>query len=328
MSGRSYDGVSVLVTGAQGFIGSWLAERLLDEGARVIVPRREGSGESRFFQAGLDRRCELAEIDLADLPSLIRVLNEGEVEVAFHLAAQTIVAKADQGPLATFEANTRGSYNLLEACRLLSQEGPAPKVVVASSYHVYGKQNGAALSEGSPLRPERPYEVSKACADVIARSFSATYGMPVGVARLANVYGGGDLNFSRLVPEAARALVDGDRPTIRSDGSPERDFLYVEDAVEAYLAIAAGLERPDLRGRAWNAGAGGSVSVEQVVRRLTAASGRDLEPEVEGGGSRHNGIDRQCLDSSMIEHELGWSPKWDLDAGLRETYAWYESHLA
>ena len=151
--------------------------------------------------------------------------------------------------------------------------------------------------------------------------------MPVAVTRLANVYGGGDFNFSRVVPDTARALLKGDRPVVRSDGTPERDFIYVEDAVEAYLAVADSLERAELRGRAWNAGAGEPVQVIEIVRRLIAASGRELEPDIQGEGTPHGEIDRQYLDSTAIREELGWSPTWDLERGLRETYAWYERAL-
>jgi len=201
---------------------------------------------------------------------------------------------------------------LLEACRIL---GTGVRVVVASSSYAY-------------LRSNQPYDVSKACADMIARSYALTYDLPVAVTRLANVYGGGDLNFSRLIPATARALVEGERPEIRSDGTPERDYVYVEDAVEAYLLVGASLERPDLRGRAWNAGGGAPTAVADIVRRLITASGRRLEPEIQGLGGPRDEIDRQWLDSSAIRAELGWSPRRTLDEGLASTYGWYERELA
>lgn len=317
---------TALVTGAQGFIGTWLAERLLAEGARVVVPRRPVSEGSRFVRDRLDSRCDLVDADLIDLSSLIRAVNEYEVETVFHLAAQTIVGEATQSPLATYEANVRGTYNLLEACRQNSGGGREVRVVVASSYHAYGPHNGLPYREHFALRPSRPYEVSKACADMLARCYAQTWDMPVAVTRLANVYGGGDLNFSRLVPDAARALLRDERPVIRSDGTPERDYLYVEDAIDAYLAIAGSLERPELRGRAWNAGSGASVAVVDLVRGLISASGRTLEPDVQGE-TRLGDVDRQYLDSTAARDELGWQPRWDLDSGLRETFAWYERSL-
>ncbi|HEX2231871.1 MAG TPA: NAD-dependent epimerase/dehydratase family protein [Thermoleophilaceae bacterium] len=321
-------GRSVLVTGAQGFIGTWLTRRLLEEQARVVVLKRPSTAGGHFAREGLDQRCEQVQIDLLDHGSILRALNEQEVEVVFHLAAQTIVGAANSFPLNTFEANVRGTYNLLEACRLLRRGGAATRVLVASSYHVYGSHDGRPYVETMELRPGYPYDVSKACADMIARSYAVTYELPVAVTRLANVYGGGDLNFSRLVPSTARALVAGERPVIRSDGSPERDYIYVEDAVEAYLAAARSLDSPELGGRAWNAGAGTATSVLEVVRRLIAASGRDLEPEVQGLAGPRDEIDRQWLDSTAIRDELGWGPRVSLDEGLASAYAWYERELA
>jgi CDP-glucose 4,6-dehydratase len=320
-----YAGASVLVTGGQGFVGSWLAERLLDERARVVVPRRDAEPESRFVSEGIEPRCTVALCDLADHEAIVRVLNEHEVSAVFHLAAQTIVGTARRSPLSTFEANVRGTYNLLEACREL---GTVERVVVASSDKAYGPHDDLPYREDSPLRPLNPYDVSKAAADMIARSYAGSYGLPVAVTRLANVYGPGDLNWSRIVPDTARALAHGERPVIRSDGTPERDYLYVEDAVEAYLAVARSLDRTDLRGEAWNAGLGEPVSVLDLVRRLVAVSGRDLEPVVEGRGTPHGEIDRQFCDSGHIRRTLGWRPRWTLDEGLAKTFAWYERALA
>ena len=314
-----------LLTGAHGFIGSWIAERLLDEGARVVVLRRHGHGESRFAAQGLAERCDIVNASILDIWSLVRAVNEYEIDVAFHLGARTTVDAATADPLATWEANVRGTYNLLEACRLGGGDRDV-KVVVASSYHAYGAHNGGPYREDFGLRATRPYEASKACADLLARCYARTWDMPVAVTRLANVYGGGDLDFSRLLPGAARALVQGQRPVIRSDGTPERDFLYIEDAVEAYLAVARSLDQPELRGRAWNAGSGTSVPIAEVVRGLAAASRNELEPEIQGV-PRSGDIDRQYLDSTAAQNELGWRPQWDLDSGLRETYAWYERHL-
>lgn len=332
MSG-AYAGTPVLVTGAQGFIGSWLAERLLEEGARVVVPRRDVPASSFFRSRGLEQRCDLVHADLLDRDVLERIVNEHEVRVVFHLAAQTIVGTANRAPLSTWETNVRGTYTLLEACRGGApasgggRETPVERVVVASSDKAYGASDTLPYREDLPLRPSYPYDVSKACADMIARSYAETYGMAVAVTRLANVYGPGDLNFSRIVPDAARALAEGRRPVIRSDGSPERDYLYVADAVEAYLAVAESLRRPELRGRAWNAGVGEPVAVLELVRRLIAAAGRDVEPDVRGAGVPAGEIDRQWLDSSALRGELGWAPARSLEQGLAETWAWYEREL-
>lgn len=324
-----FAGRSVLVTGAHGFIGGWLAERLIDAGAQVVALRRDIDPDARFHAEGIAERCVVAQADLLDYESLMRVLNEHDVTDVFHLAAQTIVGTANRSPLSTFETNVRGTYLLLEACRALGVVGDGVEsVVVASSDKAYGDHDELPYREDFALQPRYPYDVSKACTDMIARSYAATYDLPVAVTRLANVYGGGDLNWSRVVPDTARSLVSGDRPVIRSDGTPERDYLYVEDAVDAYLAIAASLERPELRGRAWNAGWGSPHSVLEVVQRLIEASGRELEPDIQGEGVPAGEIDRQYLDSTAIHEELGWRPTVELDDGLRRAWEWYERRLA
>ena len=313
------------MTGAQGFVGAWLAERLLELGARVVVPRRDEPAETRFRSEGIEARCEVVQSDLTDLHAFLRVLAEYEVRWVFHLAAQTIVGTAGRAPLGTFEVNVRGTYTLLEACRLA---GGVERVVVASSDKAYGAAERLPYREDTPLRPVWPYDVSKACADLIARSYAATFGLPVAVTRLANVYGGGDLNWSRIVPDTCRALVRGERPVVRSDGTPERDYLHVDDAVDVYLAVAASLDRPELHGRAWNAGRGEPLSVVELVRRLIGVSGRALEPDVRGAGTPPGEIDRQYLDSTAIREELGWTPRVELDEGLRRTWDWYSQRLS
>jgi CDP-glucose 4,6-dehydratase len=325
----SWRGTTAFVTGAQGFIGSWLVSRLLDEGARVVVLRRDVPVESRFGIEGLEPRCDVVLGDLVDYESLVRALNEYEVKSVFHLGAQTIVGTANRSPLSTYETNIRGTYLLLEACRAVGVVGDGiERVVVASSDKAYGDHDELPYSEDFALQPRYPYDVSKAATDMISRSYAITYGMPVAVTRLANVYGGGDFNFSRIVPDTARALLRGDRPVIRSDGTPERDYIYAPDAVDAYLAIARSLDDPAMHGRAWNAGAGRPYSVNEIVSRLIAVSGREAEPDIQGEGTPHGEIDRQFLDSTRIREELGWEPRWELDDGLRETWAWYERHLA
>ena len=324
----SWRGTSIFVTGAQGFIGSWLVSRLLEESARVVVLRRDVPAESRFGIEGLEERCDVVLGDLVDYDSLVRALNEYEVKAVFHLGAQTIVGTANRSPLSTYETNIRGTYLLLEACRAVGVVGDGiERVVVASSDKAYGSHDELPYGEDFALQPRYPYDVSKAATDMIARSYAVTYGLPVAVTRLANVYGGGDFNFSRIVPDTARALARGDRPVIRSDGTPERDYIYAADAVDAYMAIAESLDDPEMHGRAWNAGAGKPYSVREIVGRLIAVSGRDVEPDVQGDGTPHGEIDRQFLDSSRIREELGWEPRWVLDEGLRETWAWYERHL-
>ena len=290
----------------------------------MVALRRDVEPDSRFRTEGIEDRCIVAMADLTDHDALVRVLNEHEVGEVFHLAAQTIVSTANRSPLATWEANVRGTWSLLEACRSL---GTVRKIVVASSDKAYGDHVELPYREDFALQPRYPYDTSKACADLIARSYAHTYSLPIAVTRLANIYGPGDVNWSRLVPDTARALAAGERPVIRSDGTPERDYLYVEDAVDAYLAIAASLDRPAFHGRAWNAGWGKPVKVVDLVRTLIEVSGVAGEPDLHGTGTPHGEIDRQYLDSSAIRAELGWEPRWELAEGLRAAWEWYRRHL-
>jgi CDP-glucose 4,6-dehydratase len=289
-----------------------------------VALRRDFDPASRFRREGIEERCTIALADLTDHDALVRVLNEQEVEEVFHLAAQAVVGLANRSPLGSWEANVRGTYTLLEACRTL---GTVRRIVVASSDKAYGAHDQLPYREDFALQPRNPYDVSKACADLIARSYAHSYGLPLAVTRLANVYGPGDLNWSRIVPDTARALARGERPVVRSDGTAERDYIYVEDAVDAYLAVAASLDRPELSGRAWNAGWGSPVSVLDVVRTLIAVSGRSVEPDIRGEGTPPGEIARQYLDSTAIREELGWEPKWELERGLRAAWQWYERRL-
>jgi CDP-glucose 4,6-dehydratase len=321
-----WTGTPVLFTGAQGFIGSWVAERLLDEGARVLVLERPPAQLSRYRMRGLHERCREVPADLLEPASLRTVIDEHDVQAVFHLAAAAIVGSATASPLGAYEVNVRGTWNLLEACRTARQR--PERIVVASTDKAYGAHEQLPYREDHALQPRYPYDASKACADIIARSYAHTFALPVAVTRLANVFGGGDLNFSRLVPGTIRSLLRGERPAIRSNGLMQRDFLYAEDAVEAYLAIAASLDDPRLHGRAWNAGIGRPAAVHEVVERLVRIAGVDVQPDVQGEGTPHGELARQWLDCSSIAEQLGWAPAWDLQRGLQETYTWYASELA
>ena len=296
-------------------------ERLLERGEEVVVPSRSDLAGSRFDSEGLRERCTLVE---ADLTSLGPILADHRPETVFHLAAQTQVGEANRSPLDTWETNIRGTYMLLDAIR---EHDVATKVVAASSDKAYGRHESLPYREDFALQASYPYDVSKAAADLIARSYASTFGMAVAVTRLANVYGPGDVNWARVVPDTARALIRGERPVIRSDGTPERDYIYVEDAADAYLAVAASLEDPRHHGRAWNAGSGEPHSVLEVVTRLIEISGVSVEPDIQGTGVPHGEIDRQFLDSTAIREELGWAPKWDLDRGLKAAWDWYRDVL-
>jgi CDP-glucose 4,6-dehydratase len=287
----------------------------------VVALSRSDLVGSRFDTEGLRERCTLVEGDLTELGAILAEHRPGAV---YHLAAQTQVGDASRDPLTTWETNIRGTYLLMEAVR---ERVPEARVVVASSDKAYGSHDELPYREEFALQPSYPYDVSKAATDMIARSYAATYDMPVAVTRLANVYGPGDVNWARVIPDTARALVRGERPVIRSDGSPERDYLYVDDAADAYLAVAGSLDDPANRGRAWNAGSGEPLSVIEIVRRLIEISGRSVEPDIQGTGVPHGEIDRQYLDPTAIREELGWTPKWDLDSGLRSAWEWYERTL-
>jgi CDP-glucose 4,6-dehydratase len=313
---------SALVTGAYGLLGSWLCRALLDGGARVAVLQRDVAAVSALALEGTEARCTVLRGDVRDLELLERALGEEEVDTVFHLAAQTLVGTAQRSPLSTWETNVRGTWTVLEACR---RHGVA-RVLVASSDKAYGAHDELPYAEEHPLQPRFPYDVSKACADLIARSYWHTYGLPVAVTRCANLYGGGDLNASRLVPEAVVAALAGRAPVIRSDGTPERDFLYVEDAVAAYLALAEALDGDSARGEAFNAGSGRSWAVRDVVAAVCHAAGTDVRPDVRGAGTPAGEIDRQWVDASRLRALTGWEPRVGLDEGLARTVEWYRAH--
>ncbi len=281
------------------------------------LPRR---GLSGLGLQGIEPDVELIEGDLRDASLVGATVEAGEFDVVFHLAAQTLVGPAMADPVATFEANVRGTWVLLEACR----RADVPAVVVASSDKAYGPHEELPYREDFQLRPASPYEASKAAADAIALSYRPAYGLPVAVTRFANVYGGGDLNFSRLIPEAIVAVLEGRRPVIRSDGSPQRDFLYVDDAVAAYLAIEheVGAGGP-AAGEAFNAGGERPHSVAEVLELIAEVSGHEVEPEYHGTGNPAGEIDRQFVDSAKLRRLTGWRPRVELRDGLRRTLEWY-----
>jgi CDP-glucose 4,6-dehydratase len=319
-------GHRVLVTGAYGLIGSWLVGELLAARAEVCVIRRDKPLRSALATTGLESRVAVVEGDICADAVVARALAEYEIQSVFHLAAQTIVGAARRSPLSTFETNIRGTWTLLEACRQYGVES----VIVASSDKAYGPQPSLPYHEKMALRPRSPYEASKAAADILARSYWCTWELPVAVTRLANVYGGGDVNGSRLVPEAAVAALSGRAPVIRSDGTPERDFLYVEDAVAAYLALwdalAQGADAGGVAGEAFNAGGGAPHSVLEVVELISRLVGSAVEPDIRGSGTPFGEIDRQWVDYSKLRTLTGWEPELSLEEGLRRTIDWYQAH--
>jgi CDP-glucose 4,6-dehydratase len=305
-------------------VGAWLCTALLERGERVVsLDRAARNGRpSALALLGVEGGVDEVEGDLVDGELLLRVLMDYDVSSVFHLAAQTIVGTAAASPVPTFDANVRGTWTLLDACRKAGVE----RVVVASSDKAYGSHDELPYREDFALQPTAPYEASKAATDLIARSYWHSYGLPVAVTRFANIYGGGDTNFSRLIPEAVSAALDGRRPVLRSDGSPERDFLYVEDAARAYLAIDAALDRDDVRGQAFNAGAGSPHPVREVVELIARLAGTGVKPDIRGTGNPDGEIDRQYVDPAKIRDVVGWEPEVDLEQGLGRTIDWYREH--
>lgn len=315
---------SVLVTGAHGLLGSWLTGALLGEGHEVVVVKRDRPVASAFDLLGLSDRVAIVHGDICDDGLIARVLGEYEVDSVFHLAAQTQVGTANRSPRSTFETNIRGTWILLEACR----GHGVSSVVVASSDKAYGRQAQLPYREDQPLVPTFPYDVSKAAADLIARSYWHTYGLPVAVTRFANLYGGGDTNRSRLVPETVGAALSGRAPVIRSDGSPERDFLYVDDAVAAYLAIWRLVLSGSGSGEAFNAGGGVPHRVRDVVEIICRLAGGGITPEIRGQGVPHGEVDRQWVDPARLSALTGWTAAVSLEDGLARTIDWYRAHPA
>ena len=316
------DDGAVLVTGAYGLLGAWLTRALVDQGRRVVVVRRDEPAVSALGLMGLAASVDVVSGDICSEGLIARALTEYEVTSVFHLAAQTLVGTANRSPRSTFETNIRGTWILLEACRA---HGVA-SVVVASSDKAYGRQAQLPYTETQSLAPQFPYDVSKAAADLITRSYWHSFGVPTAVTRFANLYGGGDTNRSRLVPEAVGAALSGRAPVIRSDGSPERDFLYVQDAVEAYLAIWRAVLAGQGRGEAFNAGGGGSHRVGDVVELICRLAGSGVAPDIRGAGVPAGEIDRQWVDAAKLTELTGWRPRTGLQDGLAMTIEWYRAH--
>jgi len=316
-----WKGRRVLVTGGDGFVGGWLARALAGLGSRVVVLCRDERQDSALHVLKLRGKVDEASGDLVDPQALLRVLNEYAVDTCFHLGAQTLVQTAQRSPLSTFDSNIRGTWNILEACR---QTPSVKRVIVASSDKAYGTQKKLPYTEDSPLAGLYPYDASKASADILARSYFVSYGLPVVVTRNANTYGGGDMNFSRLIPDAIRCLLTGKRFEIRSDGTPQRDYLYVQDVVDAYLVLAEQMLRREILGQAFNFGSGHPVSVLDLYQRIARLC-RKSKVRAKVLGTAAHEIDRQYLSSAKARALLGWSPKYTLEKGLKETIAWYKT---
>jgi CDP-glucose 4,6-dehydratase len=313
----------VLVTGATGLVGGWVVRRLLGLRADVVCLVRDWVPQCELVRGGLLGRVKLARGDVGDQAFIERVLGEFEIDTVLHLAAQTIVGIANRNPVSTFETNVRGTWALLEACR----RSPAVKqIVLASSDKAYGEQERLPYEEDAPLRGRHPYDVSKACSDLIAQGYAATYRLPVAITRCGNFYGGGDLNWSRIVPGTIRSVVRGRPPTIRSDGRCVRDYFYAEDGAAAYLLLAERLAAdPELWGQAFNFSNEEQVTVLDLVRRILALMGSPLEPDVRNEAGQE--VRRQYLSAAKARRVLGWRPLFTLEQGLQRTIDWYRDFL-
>lgn len=314
----------VFLTGGTGLVGGWLTRRLVAEGADVVVLVRDWVPRSQLLTSGVLASVTVVRGDLCDQELLERTIGEYEVDTVIHLAAQTIVGIANRNPISTFETNIAGTWRLFEACR---RSPTVRQIVFASSDKAYGEAEVLPYDEGTPLNGLHPYDASKSCADLIAQTYAKTWKLPVAITRCGNFFGGGDLNWNRVVPGTVRSVLRGEAPVIRSDGTLVRDYIYVEDAVSAYMKLARALaERPELAGQAFNFSTETPQSVREVVGLILRLMDSDLEPVVLNQAS--NEIPQQYLNAAKARRELGWEAAFGLEEGMRRTIDWYRAHFA
>lgn len=319
----AWQGRRVLVTGATGLVGAWLVRDLLAKRADVVALARDWDPQSELIRSGDVNRVTVVNGVVEDLGTVLRALNHHACDTVFHLAAQTQVGAALRDPFETFESNVRGTYTLLEACRRLGAQ--VQRIVVASSDKAYGDAAQLPYTEATRLDAKFPYDTSKLCTDYLTRSYVVTYGLPATIARCGNIYGGGDLNWDRIVPGTVRWLLANERPIIRSDGKLTRDYVYVKEVVAAYVALAEQVHRPEVKGEAFNFSAEKPLSVLDIVAAVTKAMGSALEPDVRDIAKAE--IRDQFLDSTRAKQVLGWRSTWALEPALAETVSWYREFL-
>lgn len=314
-----WEGRKVLVTGCTGFLGWWLTSELVKNKAEVVGLVRDLTPKAPFFAKGTDKSITMVRGQIEDYDTVERAINEYEIDTVFHLAAQAIVGAANRNPLSTFEANIKGTWIVMEACR---HNKLVSRVVVASSDKAYGNHTKLPYEEHFALQGSHPYDVSKSCADLIALTYHNTYGTPVCVTRCGNLFGPGDMNYNRIIPGTIQSILRNQNPVIRSDGSPMRDYVFVLDIVRAYMMLAEHMDDASIHGKAFNFGTGEPVSVLELTRKILKVAGReDLEPDVQN--SAHGEILHQYLSSTMAREILGWEPAAPLSDRLQETYSWY-----
>lgn len=309
------------ITGATGLVGGSLVRRLVTLGADVVCLVRDWVPQSEVVASGLMERVKVVRGDVADQPLMERALGEYEIDTVIHLAAQAIVGIANRNPVSTFESNVAGTWSLLEACR---RSPMVKQIVMASSDKAYGEHTTLPYTEVTPLEGRHPYDVSKSCADLIAQSYAQTYGLPVVITRCGNFYGGGDLNWNRIIPGTIRSVLRGQRPIVRSDGNYVRDYFYVEDGAAAYVLLAERLASdPELRGEAFNFSNETSITVIELVERILNLMGSTLSPEIRN--ETNNEIREQYLNAQKARDLIGWRPLFTLDEGLDRTIDWYRN---
>ncbi|HLC60516.1 MAG TPA: GDP-mannose 4,6-dehydratase [Candidatus Nanoarchaeia archaeon] len=321
MAEISWKGMNVLVTGADGFIGSHIAKALVDKGAVVTTIVRDVKKTSNIDVLGLRNKVSIIHGDLVNFHDCERTINEYDIQFVFHIAAQAIVGPANRSPLSTFESNIKGTWNILETSRLSKT---VKGLIIASSDKAYGQQKKLPYTEESPLNGYYPYDASKACAEILARCYFMTYNLPLAITRNANTYGPADMNMSRIIPDVITTVLLGEQPVIRSDGTPERDYLYIKDAVSAYLTLAENLHRKEVVGQAFNFGTSKPISVIDLYNKIIKLMGKNTKPKILGQAK--NEIDRQYLATEKAQKLLKWRPKYTIEQGLKETIEWYRNY--
>jgi CDP-glucose 4,6-dehydratase len=315
---------NVFITGSTGFLGSYLTDELIAKKATVTSLVRDWVSRSRFIFSDTCKKVNVVRGEVEDYAMLERILNEYEIEVVFHLAAQTIVETANRNPLSTFETNIRGTWNLMEACR---RNPLVRRVIVASSDKAYGIQKELPYCENTPLQGNHPYDVSKSCTDLISYTYFNTYQLPVCITRCGNFYGGGDNNFNRIIPGTIRSVIHNERPVIRSDGTYIRDYIYVKDAVAAYMLLAEKMEDKGIHGEAFNFSNEIQITVLELTKKILSLTGREnLEPIILNRADKE--IRHQYLSAEKARGKLSWRPLYTLDQGLQETITWYKEFFA
>jgi CDP-glucose 4,6-dehydratase len=324
LNNNYWQGKRLFITGCSGLLGSWLTAELIRKGASVLGLIHSDPSSSLLAYMGTIEHIESVQGDIRDFALITKILVENPVDIIFHLAAQTQVGVANRDPMTTFDTNIKGTWTLLEAARC--QPHP-PGLVIASSDKAYGEQPGLPYREETPLLGQHPYDVSKACADLIARTYAHSYGLPVAIARCANLYGGGDLNWRRIVPGTIRSVLRGERPVVRSDGTAKRNYIFVQDAVRGYLTLGQNLHRPDVCGEAFNFGVEAATTALDMIQTIISLSPRPyLQPIVLN--EAQNEIQEQHLCSRKARKTLDWQPRYSLENGLHETISWYKRYLA